>query len=591
MYHHRISENQRRNIMNKMITTFFLTVIVALCWVPGSSMAQTSSDTLYVSAMPPGNINNVIAGDTTTTGARKDPHRVYVLQQTGKVDTTYFFTATINMLDNFSGLTLTIIGKDNPNTGMPPVIEPFILSDNSTPAPFVECRTGNISVDNLYFLGKRTDGLISSGNNRFFDGTPVHSWLRINHCVFDEFTKESDAIISYGGDSNSFYIKNTEFRNLQDRAFWQPTVIFAEAADTLQLINDTYFGIGIGIWGNDNLGYFDFEHNTMVGCAWWPFRIYQVDTAVISDNIFYATYAGGLDSASINYGGLGNESPSVISLDSLFQFASPPYNETEAGRHIVVDNNAYFWPKGIDSTIAAMDDTAKNKIVPPAWMNSQTKAMFSNKTAWPGLSEANNDSVDPGFSPSIVNPMIASLDSFTVARWNGSVSTSPLWRQFITNPADVFGPVAKNWASIQGYPVPENLAYSNVTLQTAGQGNYALGDLNWYPAQLKEWEAGQTVNAVKQIKPEIPAQFSLSQNYPNPFNPSTEIRVSLASPGNMSLTIYNVLGQVVDVVEQGYKPAGTYIYNVNMDRFASGVYFYSLHEGSNLLTKKMLLLK
>ncbi|MCL4538103.1 MAG: hypothetical protein M1378_00630 [Bacteroidetes bacterium] len=242
--------------MKKMVTALLLTAIVALCWVPGSSMAQTSSDTLYVSAMPPGNINTVIAGDTTATGARKDPNRVYVLQQTGTKDTTYFFTATINMLNNFNGATLTIIGKDNPNTGMPPVIEPFILTDNSTPAPFIECRTGNVSVDNLYFLGKRTDGLISSGNNRFFDGTPVHSWLRINHCVFDEFTKESDAIISYGGDSNSFYITNTEFRNLQDRAFWQPTVIFAEAADTLVMTNNTYFGIGIGIWGNDNLGYF-----------------------------------------------------------------------------------------------------------------------------------------------------------------------------------------------------------------------------------------------------------------------------------------------------------------------------------------------
>jgi len=577
--------------MKKVVTMLLLTTISTLYLLPSLSFAQTSSDTLYVSAMPPGNINDVITGDTTATGARKDPNRVYVLQQTGSVDTTYFFTATINMLDNFNGVTLTIIGKNNPNTGMPPVIEPFILTDNSTPAPFTECRTGNINVDNLYFLGKRTDGLISSGNNRLFDGTPVHSWLRINHCVFDEFAKESDAIISYGGDSNSFYIKNTEFRNLQDRAFWQPTVIFAEAADTLELINNTYFGIGIGIWGNDNLGYFKFEHNTMVGCAWWPFRIYQVDTAVISDNIFYATYAGGLDSASIKYGGLGNESPSVISLDSLFQFALPPYNLTEAGRNIVVENNAYFWPKGIDSTIAAMNDTATNKVVPPTWMNSQTTAMFSNKTAWPALSEANNDSVDPGFSPSIVNPMVASLDSFTVARWNGSVSTSPLWRQFITNPANVFGPVNKNWASTQGYPVPENLAYSNVTLQTAGQGSYALGDLNWYPSQLKEWNAGDPVNAVKQAGPQIPSKFSLSQNYPNPFNPSTEIKVNLDKPGIMRLTIYNVLGQVVDVVDQGFKTAGTYTYNVNMDKYASGVYFYSLQQGSNILTRKMILLK
>jgi ribulose bisphosphate carboxylase small subunit len=59
----------------------------------------------------------------------------------------------------------------------------------------------------------------------------------------------------------------------------------------------------------------------------------------------------------------------------------------------------------------------------------------------------------------------------------------------------------------------------------------------------------------------------------------------------MSLTVYTVLGQVVQVVDQGYKPAGEYIYNVNMDRFASGVYFYTLRQGTNSITKKMLLLK
>ncbi len=577
--------------MKRVLTVLLLTTISVLCLVPGSSFAQTSSDTMYVSAMPVGNINNVIAGDTTATGARKDPNRVYVLQQTGSVDTTYFFTATINMLNNFNGLTLTIIGKNNPNTGMPPVIEPWMLTDNSTPAPFTECRAGNISVDNQYFLGKRTDGLISSGNNRFFDGTPVHSWLRINHCVFDEFTKESDAIISYGGDSNSFYIKNTEFRNLQDRAFWQPTVIFAEAADTLELINNTFFGIGIGIWGNDNLGHFIFEHNTMVGCAWWPFRIYQVDTAVISDNIFFATYAGGLDSASIKYGGLGNESPSVISLDSLFQFALPPYNLTEAGRSIAVENNAYFWPSGIDSTIAAMNDTAKNKIVPPTWMNAQTQAMFANKTAWPHLTESGNVNVDPGFSASIINPMVSSLDSFTVARWNGSVSTSPLWRQFITNPANVFGRISKNWATTQGYPVPENFAYSNVTLQTAGSGNYALGDLNWYPAQLREWEAGQTVNAVKSTRPQIPTQYSLSQNYPNPFNPTTQIDYSIPRNGFVTLKVYNVLGQEVATLFSGIQRAGNHIAEFDASRLASGVYFYSLKAGTFTSVKKMMLLK
>ncbi len=85
--------------------------------------------------------------------------------------------------------------------------------------------------------------------------------------------------------------------------------------------------------------------------------------------------------------------------------------------------------------------------------------------------------------------------------------------------------------------------------------------------------------------------FSLYQNYPNPFNASTQVTVSLKQSGLMSLKVYNVFGQLVKVVDQGYKPIGEFTYSVRMDRFASGVYFYTLQQGSNIMTKKMLLLK
>lgn len=508
--------------MKKIIAIMLFTASAALYLVPGSLFAQTSSDTLYVSAMPPGNINNVISGDTTATGARKDPHRVYVLQQTGSLDTTYFFTATINMAANFNGVTLTIIGKNNPVTGMPPVIEPFILSDNSTPARFTENLEGNLNLENLYFLGKRTDGLITAGDDRLLDGIPQGSSIRINHCVFDDFTAGQGALISYGGSGNSFYINNCEFRNIQSQAGFPTNIIFAEAADTLQFENNTFFAIAFGIWGNDNLRYFQFNHNTMVGCAWMPFRIYQADSAYISNNIFYDTYAWGLDSASIKNGGLGNESPGVVVFDSLFQFSEAPYNWTEAGRSIVVNNNAYFWQNGIDSTIAAINDTTKNYIVPPAWMDSHTMAMFADKTSWPGLAASNNVNVDPGFSASIVDPMVAGLNLYTVARWNGTIADSPLWRQLITNPANVFGSVSKNWAQTQGYPVPENLKYS---ASLTGSDGLPLGDLNWFPG----------VTGIEQTNNSIPGKFILNQNYPNPFNPTTNIKYSITKGALVTL--------------------------------------------------------
>lgn len=101
-------------------------------------------------------------------------------------------------------------------------------------------------------------------------------------------------------------------------------------------------------------------------------------------------------------------------------------------------------------------------------------------------------------------------------------------------------------------------------------------------------------SAITEVRREgstVPRTFHLYQNYPNPFNPSTDIKVSLKQAGAMSLMVYNVLGQVVDVVAQGYKPAGEYTYNVNMDKFASGVYFYTLRQGTGVITREMLLLK
>ncbi len=89
----------------------------------------------------------------------------------------------------------------------------------------------------------------------------------------------------------------------------------------------------------------------------------------------------------------------------------------------------------------------------------------------------------------------------------------------------------------------------------------------------------------------VPGVFSLSQNYPNPFNPTTVIKVGLDKPGVMSLKITNVLGETLDEIVHGYKPTGEYRFDVDMDRYPSGVYFYTLQQGDNSLTRKMLLLK
>ena len=100
-----------------------------------------------------------------------------------------------------------------------------------------------------------------------------------------------------------------------------------------------------------------------------------------------------------------------------------------------------------------------------------------------------------------------------------------------------------------------------------------------------------TTTGIGEVPTGGPTGFELGDNYPNPFNPSTVIDVGLAKGGVMSLKIYDTLGQLVKVVDEGYRSRGEYTYDVSMNNLASGVYFYTLREGPESMTRKMLLLR
>ncbi len=127
-----------------------------------------------------------------------------------------------------------------------------------------------------------------------------------------------------------------------------------------------------------------------------------------------------------------------------------------------------------------------------------------------------------------------------------------------------------------------------------------LINVNLCPSEWYVMEAGFALRAAKEVgqitsvievSKAIPQSLALAQNYPNPFNPATVIKASLNHDGMISLKIYNLLGQLVMTVDQGYKAAGEYSYNVNMSNFASGVYLYTLRQNDNFVTRKMILIK
>ena len=89
--------------------------------------------------------------------------------------------------------------------------------------------------------------------------------------------------------------------------------------------------------------------------------------------------------------------------------------------------------------------------------------------------------------------------------------------------------------------------------------------------------------------------FSLEQNYPNPFNPATKIQYSLESAAQVSLRVYNLIGQEVATLVDDRQDAGSYTVSFNAGNstpgLSSGVYFLRLDAGSFVSTRKLVLMK
>jgi len=89
----------------------------------------------------------------------------------------------------------------------------------------------------------------------------------------------------------------------------------------------------------------------------------------------------------------------------------------------------------------------------------------------------------------------------------------------------------------------------------------------------------------------IPKEYALSQNFPNPFNPVTRISYSLPQPGNITIKVFDVLGNEVATLLNEEKSAGRYEVNWDAKNNPSGVYTYKLEADEYIEVKKMVLLK
>ncbi|MDH4069273.1 MAG: T9SS type A sorting domain-containing protein [Ignavibacteria bacterium] len=122
-------------------------------------------------------------------------------------------------------------------------------------------------------------------------------------------------------------------------------------------------------------------------------------------------------------------------------------------------------------------------------------------------------------------------------------------------------------------------------------GNSLQGDHVQIPVAVMYLQSPAIVTGVTPHDNGLPEAFRLEQNYPNPFNPGSEIRFRIAQSGPVSLVLYDLLGnEVATLVNEPMTP-GEYHRAFDGSQLSSGVYFYRLSSGTNVATRKMLLMK
>ena len=71
--------------------------------------------------------------------------------------------------------------------------------------------------------------------------------------------------------------------------------------------------------------------------------------------------------------------------------------------------------------------------------------------------------------------------------------------------------------------------------------------------------------------------FDLHQNFPNPFSKTTTIQYSMQQPAHVQLSVYNLLGQEVTRLKEGFQGTGTHLVTWDASDLARGMYIYTLH--------------
>jgi hypothetical protein len=673
----------------KTIVVFHLIITTAIIGFAAQSFAQApaSQDTIYVTGGTlsgqenAGSLEKAINGDTTTTGQRINPNRVYALYE-GQV---YYQLAPIYVYDP-TGV-LTVVGVPDPSHPSAKAKPIILLEPTGTVDVAAGKVYGSIKFVNIHCQVMELDGNMQS--EYFYCGTAnqIPQKLTIDNCLFEfsnidlfDCTNESGAIGGwpYGA---SFFITNSYFRNMFEPSQWWGSRVFQckHPIDTMWIENCTVTTGGLTFLQQNELTDFCYiNHNTIINQKkYWLLSPYHhnffvtnnifvnqnwvgEDTNVTNsgqdpDRHFMSTidieansnvngevvqpkYMVGGDPASIDTSQLGLEHLRVFVSDNdnfydplliSNYYQSPTYILADTG---TAPNTGPF--NAIPSYLRWFYNfTAPVRNIPGEWMNDTTKALFDvYLPPQGGFVEERTWTANPNTQTPVTASAVV-IDA--MAQWNQNQYGDPRFKtptSALTSTAYIYGDYSPTTLpGIVGGVRTDNVTQSTVLLEGDQVGiskftdlaenfsqstimsaidGFPIGALMWddienanYPGGWQELGVveraynavpgiadGLLIDAVK-TKTTDPGAFALLQNYPNPFNPTTQISYTIPQNGNVTLKVFNVLGQEVSTLFAGEQTTGQHFVTFDGSRLASGVYLYRLESGNTVVTKKMMLMK
>ncbi|MBN1300517.1 MAG: T9SS type A sorting domain-containing protein [Melioribacteraceae bacterium] len=405
---------------------------------------------------------------------------------------------------------------------------------------------------------------------------------------------------------NSFWFKDNYFVNMSGRACRRNGGVYDNVdnnTDTMYIENNTHVMAQGYIYKFRNypISFIYINHNTFINCASVVLETQGVQSNnIITNNIF-------VNSNIQPFRPNMTEDLSEQAIDGqpqgLIDVAVLPASMDQVDRKWLVEANVAYWDPQVSDLGTEANTLAINGFT--TWvnqsmkMNERTKALFDDDTNYPYLTEGKWYDQLPSFTDpqDLLTDQVEVLKEFCLGTIDTtSTNVMPYWRVSSVGDENF---VYSDW------PIPVDLSYSDAELLTGGTDGLPVGDLNWFPSEkatfnankaeyyaalVDAWENGHTVTAVEELGG-LPTEFELSQNYPNPFNPTTTINFSLPEASNISLKVYNALGQEVATLVNGFRTAQSYEVSFDASHLASGVYVYTLQGDNYSLSKKMILMK